>query len=87
MERSRRSVRDYEPKTALLGGADGLDFYRRIIPAARERLCPGGWLLLEVGYTQADAVREIFEKCGYIDIEKHKDFGGHERVVEGRRET
>lgn len=78
-------VRDYEPRDALLGGVDGLDFYRRIIPAARERLCPGGWLLFEVGYTQAGAVREIFEKCGYSDIEGHRDFGGHERVVEGRR--
>jgi release factor glutamine methyltransferase len=77
-------VRDYEPRSALDGGADGLDFYRSIIPAAPEHLIPGGWLLLEVGAGQSANVTEMFAKNGFSAIFSAKDPGGIERVVGGR---
>jgi len=77
-------VRDYEPQAALDGGADGLDFYRQIIPAAPGYLHPGGWLLVEVGAGQSGAVTEMFAKNGFSAIFSAKDPGGIERVVGGR---
>ncbi|KAF0220544.1 MAG: release factor glutamine [Geobacteraceae bacterium] len=78
-------VRDYEPWSALDGGADGLDFYRRIIPAAPDHLTHGGWLLFEVGIGQWPQVLELFEKTGcFTELFTVKDPGGIERVVGGR---
>jgi release factor glutamine methyltransferase len=77
-------VRDYEPRSALDGGADGLDFYRVIIPAAPDHLVSGGWLLLEVGIEQSAEVMEMFAKNGFSAIFSAKDPGGVERVVGGR---
>jgi len=77
-------VRDYEPQTALDGGADGLDFYRTIIPAAPGHLNAGGWLLLEVGVDQSGAVTEMFAKNGFSAIFSAKDPGGIDRVVAGQ---
>ena len=57
-------VRDFEPRMALDGGIDGLDYYRAIIPAAVGHLHPGGWLLFEVGIGQAESVRELFMQTG-----------------------
>jgi release factor glutamine methyltransferase len=51
-------VRDYEPRLALEAGVDGFDVYDRLIPAAPAQLVPGGWLLLEIGATQAQGVRQ-----------------------------
>ena len=75
------SVRDYEPLSALDGGADGLDFYRVIIPTWAEVLRPGGALLFEVGMGQADAVAKLLEKDGYRNIALLADPRGIERVV------
>ena len=77
-------VREYEPLTALDGGADGLDFYRTIVPAAPGHLNPGGWLLLEVGAGQSGAVTEMFAKSGFSAIFSAKDPGGIDRVVAGQ---
>lgn len=77
-------VRDYEPRGALDGGADGLDFYRAIIPAAPVHLAPGGWLLVEVGIGQAAAVSDFFSAAGFIDCFTANDPAGIERVVGGR---
>lgn len=83
IESLQPEVRDYEPRSALDGGADGFDFYRSIIPAAPDHLTPGGWLLLEVGIGQSAAVTEIFAKNGFSAIFSAKDPGGIERVVGG----
>ena len=78
-------VRDHEPLTALDGGKDGLDFYRRIIDGAEDHLTPGGCILFEIGYDQAEAVTDLFRKSGYRDIETVKDYSGNDRVVKARR--
>ncbi|MCR4763205.1 MAG: peptide chain release factor N(5)-glutamine methyltransferase [Lachnospiraceae bacterium] len=76
-------VRDHEPREALDGGEDGLCFYRRIIAQAGEYLYSDGWLLVEIGYDQGEAVRGLFEDAGYKNIGILKDYGGNDRVVKG----
>lgn len=85
LESLQPEVRDFEPRQALDGGADGLDFYRLIIPAAPEHLNPGGWLLLEVGIGQAEPVQGLLEKTDmFTDIFTARDPADIERVVGGR---
>ena len=78
------NVRDFEPKIALVGGVDGLDFYRRLTKDALSRLVRGGVIAVEVGAGQAHDVASLFEEAGYIEIDKTKDYGGHQRVVSAR---
>jgi release factor glutamine methyltransferase len=77
-------VRDYEPRAALDGGVDGLDFYRMLIPAASRHLLPEGWLVVEIGIGQAEAVAELFTTNGFSEIFTASDSGGIERVVGGQ---
>lgn len=70
----------FEPRTALDGGADGLDFYRQIISVYRRYLKDGGTMLLEIGYDQADAVSAIASNCGYT-CTIYKDYGDNDRVA------
>lgn len=75
----------WEPAGALYGGEDGLDFYRRIIAEAPAHLAAGGFLILEIGWKQAKAVRELLDKTGrFTDIDIKKDYSGIERVVTAR---
>lgn len=74
----------FEPQTALIGGAGGLDAIRRIIASAHERLVPGGWLLLEHGFDQADDVAELLRHAGFSDILNHRDLAKLPRVTEAR---
>lgn len=78
------SVRLFEPRIALDGGADGLDFYRAITELWTVSLRPGGWLLCEVGVHQAGEVELLFAKAGLRDIQTYQDAGGVWRVVEAR---
>lgn len=75
----------FEPMGALVSGADGLDAIRRIVAEAPRHLEPGGWLFLEHGYDQADAVRGLLDAAGFVDIEQHLDIAGIVRVSGGRR--
>lgn len=68
---------------ALDGGADGLDFYRKIIQGAKEHLCGGGQLFFEIGYDQGEAVQRLMEQAGYREVECVQDFAGLDRVVFG----
>ena len=77
------SVRDYEPRMALDGGEDGLDYYRAIAPKWKAALRLGGALLFEVGIGQAPVVEEILAQNGYQDIQSAQDTQGIWRVVEG----
>jgi len=75
----QREVRDYEPEVALYGGDDGLEIYRRLIPEAQRLLAPGGWLVMEIGYTLGDAVRDML--VAWKDVEIRSDLAGLPRVV------
>jgi len=76
------NVKDYEPKLALLAGTDGLDIYRRIIKDADRFLKPGAALMLEIGYAQGPAVRELLEQSGAShQIKIEKDFHDNDRIV------
>jgi release factor glutamine methyltransferase len=75
----------YEPEEALLGGPDGLDVIRRLVPAAAEVLRPGGVLGMEVGQGQSRAVEALFERSGLRLLETQRDLAGIPRVVRGRR--
>ena len=75
-------VKDFEPRLALDGDADGLTFYRRIVENAPAYLYSSGYLIMEIGYNQADAVVELLNNKGcYHDIEVIKDYAGNDRVV------
>jgi release factor glutamine methyltransferase len=76
-----REVRDFDPSLALDGGIDGLDAYRRILPESRRLLAPGGWLLAELGGTQAADVTAIANQCGFTDVRTYQDLAGANRVV------
>ena len=79
-------VRDFDPPVALDGGADGLEIYRTIVPAALEHLNPAGWLLVEVGIGQANHVSQLFlDAGGYRQPFKTLEPGGIERVVGAQR--
>ncbi|MDD5166805.1 MAG: peptide chain release factor N(5)-glutamine methyltransferase [Candidatus Omnitrophica bacterium] len=72
----------YEPRIALDGGADGLDFYRRIINGAVDYLKKDGLLILEIGFDQSRAIADIFQKSGKFKIiEIAKDYSNIERVM------
>jgi release factor glutamine methyltransferase len=78
-------VRGFEPMGALDGGADGLDFYRRIVADAAAHLNPGGWLIFEVGAGQAPQVLGLLQSGGFTDETfKQTDPAAIERVVGGR---
>ncbi|MCT4619000.1 MAG: peptide chain release factor N(5)-glutamine methyltransferase [Marinisporobacter sp.] len=82
IEKLQIEVKKFEPKTALDGGVDGLDFYRKIIDEAPNFVKKGGFIGLEVGHDQADVVKRMMENKGdYYEIEKIKDLAGIERVV------
>lgn len=74
----------FEPASALVAGADGLDDIRLIVTQAPEHLESGGWLLLEHGFEQAAAVRELLNARGFVSVESRRDLGGHERISLGR---
>lgn len=75
------SVRDFEPHLALHGGKDGLKFYRAIAENFASALKPGGYLCLEFGQGQGDAVCSILERNGYTVLERVQDFNERERAV------
>ncbi len=79
------SVRDWEPRGALTDEGDGLSAYREIARAAGAHLNTCGWLMVEIGWTQAEAVREIFTAAGLETIAVHPDLDGRDRVVTARK--
>lgn len=76
----------HEPAEALTPGDNGMEAIEQIIPAAPAHLVRGGWLLLEHGYEQADAVAALLEHHGYTAIEHRRDIGGHIRAVAARHD-
>jgi release factor glutamine methyltransferase len=78
-------VREYEPSLALFAGNDGLDVYRRLIPAAYDALIPGGYVALEIGFGQSPAITELLAHAGFEQIEFVPDLQDIPRVVCARR--
>ncbi|PIA75048.1 protein-(glutamine-N5) methyltransferase, release factor-specific [Ectopseudomonas toyotomiensis] len=74
----------FEPSSALIAGSDGLDDIRAIIQAAPPHLLSGGWLMLEHGFDQAEAVRSLLSEGGFVEVNSRRDLGGHERISLGR---
>jgi len=75
----------FEPRIALTPGADGLEAIREIVNGAAARLAPGGWLLFEHGYDQAERCRDLMVRAGFAEIATLRDLSGIERVCEGRK--
>ena len=78
-------VRDWDPRLALDGGPDGLDFYRRIFDESAQLLSPGADIVLEVGDGQAEAVLRLGEAAGYEPLGTRRDLAGGVRVAMLRR--
>jgi release factor glutamine methyltransferase len=74
----------HEPRTALASGADGLDAIRMITAGASAHLSPGGWLLLEHGYDQGRAVRDLLAHSGFVEVFTALDLEQRERVSGGK---
>jgi release factor glutamine methyltransferase len=78
-------VREHEPFMALFAGSDGLDVYRRLIPAAWAALVPGGFIALEIGFGQEAAIRALLSDAGFKQIEFTPDLQGIPRVASAQR--
>ena len=74
-------VRDHDPRMALDGGADGLDFYRRIAAESPQHLKDGGHLMLEIGADQAEEVTALLSEAGFGEIALRQDLSGLDRVL------
>ncbi len=78
-------IKDYEPRIALEGGPDGLNFYKKIITEVPNHLIKGGFIILEMGYNQGKAISKIFSEQGFFsEIEISKDYSGKDRVISAR---
>jgi release factor glutamine methyltransferase len=78
-------VRDFDPRAALDGGADGLDFYRRLAREAVAFLKPGGKIMVEFGDGQADAIKKIFEDEKWVVEAVKEDYSQRARILVARR--
>jgi release factor glutamine methyltransferase len=78
-------VRDFDPRGALDGGVDGLDFYRRLAKEAAVRLKPGGKIMVEFGDGQADAIKKIFEGEKWVVEAVKEDYSHRARILVARR--
>lgn len=78
-------VQRHEPRLALDGGGDGLQLVERVVADAARLLAPGGWVLLEVGGTQAEAVTALLERADFVAVSAWHDEGGDLRGVQATR--
>ena len=77
-----KNVKDFEPKTALIAGAEGLDFYKRIIDESPNYLKPNAKLMMEIGYKQGKPIVDILDTSGkFTNITIEKDFAQNDRIV------
>ena len=81
-----REIAEFEPRIALDGGPDGLEFFRKIVMGARAFLKNGGWLMLELGERQGEAIVEMIRNTGsFVSPCIIKDYSGADRVVRARK--
>jgi release factor-specific protein-(glutamine-N5) methyltransferase len=81
IDKLMEDVKNYEPHTALSGGIDGLDFYRKIIDQSKKVLKDNGILAFEIGYNQGEAVKSLMEQQSFRDVRVIKDFASLDRIV------
>jgi release factor glutamine methyltransferase len=81
-ETVQKQVREFEPRLAVFSGASGLEIYERLIPQARASLNPGGWLVMEIGYSIENDVRALLG--GWHEIRVKPDLQGIPRVIAAR---
>lgn len=74
----------FEPMSALVADDHGLADLHTLIETSRQFLEPGGWLLLEHGWQQANQVRQLFSAAGFVEVETCQDYGGNDRLTLGR---
>jgi len=84
MDKVQKQVREFEPKIAVFSGEEGMDIYRRLIPEAREALKPGGMLVVEIGFSSEQQVRELLED--WADVQVTADLQGIPRVIAAKRQ-
>ncbi len=77
-------VLKYDPKISLTLGGDGLEAYREILSQAVNKLSKNGLIFLEIGYTQANAVVQLFREAGFQQIRVHQDLGSRDRVISAK---
>lgn len=82
-DKVQKQVREYEPRIAVFAGDEGLAIYRRLVPQAQEALRPGGWLVMEIGYSIEQPVRELVQSWGEVRV--RPDLQGIPRVVAARK--
>ena len=83
IEKLMDDVQKYEPHSALSGGTDGLDFYRKIVEQSHKVLNENGILAFEIGYNQGEAVKSLMDESNYKDVRVIKDFASLDRIVIG----
>src|SRR4051812_47267438 len=82
-DKVQRQVREFEPKVAVFSGREGMDIYRRLIPQAQAALVPGGWLVMEMGYSNEQGVRDLL--AGWESAQVTHDLQGIPRVISARK--
>lgn len=82
-DKVQKEVREHEPDVAVFGGEEGLDIYRRLIPQAWDKLKPGGWLLMEIGFSIEAQVKELLSE--WSEVSAVPDLQGIRRVVCARK--
>ncbi len=80
-ETLEKKVKDFEPRLALDGGANGLEFYERYLQDALNVLKPQGAVFFEIGENQGEALKKLMESFGFSEIKIEKDFAGHDRYA------
>jgi release factor glutamine methyltransferase len=82
-DKVQKQVREFEPKMAVFSGREGMDIYRRLVPQAHEVLKPGGWLVMEIGFSTEEKVKSLLS--GWTGIQTTADLQGIPRVVAARK--
>ncbi|HWZ43244.1 MAG TPA: peptide chain release factor N(5)-glutamine methyltransferase [Candidatus Saccharimonadales bacterium] len=82
-DKVQKQVKEFEPKMAVFSGWEGMDIYRRLVPQAYEVLKPGGWLVMEIGFSTEEKVKSLLS--GWTSIQTTADLQGIPRVVAARR--
>lgn len=83
-EQCDRTVKEFEPRQALVAGPTGLEIYQRLVPEAKDRLHPNGWLVLETSPMLAESLKQLLAEQGYRNVDIKPDHSGNPRVVIGQ---